>query len=346
MVSILAKNNVMRLLLLQNGILFAALSLVMSCRKTTTIDESNGRTVKPTATTVEMANRIQRAIEKDTRELQMRLEKHQHRLITNSAFRNEFFTESLNQHCATLLSLDPVNVINDGFVWQAPSLPAAFLEPDVIVGNPALINTPETEHVQALDLRIKHIEALPVNNEADLNSCITQIQTAINDEIHSVNADHRLDVASKQQIVDALFATRETLPAEVNYLRNLMSVSDPDYGNNIIEHQRKRNFLGRLIRGIARVAIGIVAVAVVTAVVVKTGGLLAPKFALAVKKSGGLLNSVMNGVTLTKKGITTYGAWKIGSVYGAINAASKWDKEMSMDKWYDEFKIVIKPKTP
>jgi hypothetical protein len=321
--------------------------LLSSCSKQSVLsNETDSKELKPSQAAIELSKKLQKAIDNDTRVLSFKAEKEKNRLLQNSAFQEQFFTESINEHCNTLLSLDPQHVFNDGFVWQSPTMPSMFFEPDAISGDPAFMNTPETKHLESLDVRLRQIESQAVNSEADVNAQITQMEGALDAEISSVIADPSMDMLSKQESIDALFGTRQMLRSEANYLQTLMSVTDPDNGQNIIElQQRKRSFLGKLVRAVARVAIAVVAVTVVTALVVKTGGLASVKFAAAIKKTGSFWNGVLYGVKV-KSGVGTYSSLVLGGVYGAINATTKWEKDMSIEKWYNEFKITIKPKLP
>lgn len=93
---------------------------------------------------------------------------------------------------------------------------------------------------------------------------------------------------------------------------------------------RKRSFFGRVIRAVARVDIAVVAVAVLTAVVVKTAGLAGAKFAAAYKGKG-LAKKLLLGVTKTRKASKTfkwYSATSVGLGPGIVKAAQSWDDNM------------------
>lgn len=145
--------------------------LASSCSKQSALpNDTNHKELKPSQAAIELSKSVQKAIDNDTKTLSLKAKKEKNRLQQNSAFQEQFFIESINEHCNTLLSIAPQHVFNDGFVWQAATMPSMFYEPDAISGDPAFMNTPETQHLESLDLRLRQIEALAVNSEADVNA--------------------------------------------------------------------------------------------------------------------------------------------------------------------------------
>ncbi|MBX9782759.1 MAG: hypothetical protein K2X48_05610 [Chitinophagaceae bacterium] len=271
---------------------------------------------------------------------------------------DNFVRENIEQYCNSLVAAEPTYVFNDNFQVNVLDTENWDNQPNVYSGDAlTLLPQPILSRFDALADDLEAFENNPIyDNEVNLENGATQIETILQNHINTINLDPNLHFVDKQGISDALNAAKQLVRPELDYFKTL-ATGAISLGQDISEW-RRRTFFGKLIRAVARVAITVVAVAVVTAVLIKGAVLIAPMSKFAVKVGvKGFGKSVFTGVgkTVTKKitGLPTLsytgkfvspGALYFGGIAGVVKASTKWDEDMSMKYWYKEFDFKFKGK--
>ncbi|MCL6462356.1 MAG: hypothetical protein I4O51_10880 [Flavobacterium micromati] len=216
-------------------------------------------------------------------------------------------------------------------------------QPNVFGGDVETVLPPHI--LQRLDKLTTKLEALENNpiydNAANVNSGGVEMENILQNEINDINNDLTLTDEDKQSLAGLCLAASALVQPEINYFRTI-EMGAEILGDNM-ENFKRRSAFGRIIRAVARVVIAVVAVAILTVIVVKTGGLasvaLAKKYA-----GGGLVKKLLFGVTKTapSKLLKWYGAIPLGLGSGVVKASDKWDTDMSLKTWYKEFDFKAK----
>ena len=184
------------------------------------------------------------------------------------------------------------------------------------------------------------------------------MENILQNQINSINSDVTLSLIDKQGLTDAFLVAKALIQPEIAYFRTLAEGAQA-LNQDMNTWRANRTFKGKLIRAVARVAITIVAVAVITAVIVKAAPLVAAgsKFTLKIGAKGAM-KSILFGVgkkviyTNALKmaaahtgGLVMPGALYFGGITGVDKASTKWCTDMSMKYWYKDldFKFKAKP---
>ena len=278
--------------------------------------------------------------------------------MTNAQYEN-FVRENIEEYSQALIDAEPNYVENNNFQINQIDPENWTGEPNIYSGDAesALPNILLTRFDAVAD-QLEAIDNNPIyDNESNLNNGGIEMENILRNQINSINNDASLSTIDKQGLSDAFQAAKELIQPEIGYFRTLAEGAQAL--NQDINSWRGRTFFGKLIRAVARVAITVVAVAVVTAIIVKGAPLIAvgSKFALKIGAKGAtksILFGVGKKVTYTNAlgmaaahtgGLVMPGALYFGRITGVVKASTKWDTDMSMKYWYKEldFKFKAKP---
>ena len=215
--------------------------------------------------------------------------------MTISQYDN-FVRENIEEYSQALMESEPNYLLSDGFQvnqinnedWNVPNVYSGDAET-------ALPNTLLTRFDNVAE-QLDAIDNNPIyNNEANLNNCGIEMEIILQNQIKTINNDVTIATTDKQGLIDAFLAAKALIQPEIGYFRTLAEGAQSL--NQDITTWRHRTFMGNLIRAVARVAITVVAVAVITAVIVK-GAALIPALSkfTAIVATKGFVKSIFYGV--------------------------------------------------
>jgi hypothetical protein len=277
--------------------------------------------------------------------------------MTNAQYEN-FVRQNIEEYSQALIEAEPNYVENNNFQINQIDTEDWTGEPNIYSGDAesALPNTLLTRFDAVAD-QLEAIDNNPIyDNESNLNNGAIEMENILQAQINSINNDASLSTIDKQGLSDAFQAAKELIQPEIGYFRTLAEGAQAL--NQDITTWRGKTFWGKLLRAVARVAIAVVAVALVTAMVVYGAPLLAAssKFALKIAAKGAtksILFGVGKKVTYTNAlgmaithagGLVMPGALYFGGVTGVVKASTKWDTDMSLKYWYKELEFKFKAK--